>query len=472
MANVIPKILHQIWIGPIAPPSSLMETWSEKHPDFEYIFWDEAEIERRQMTFRCQSKIDIMQEWNGKADIMRWEILYRYGGYFVDADSICIEPFDEYFEDATAFATFENETVRDKLIATGTMGFVPGHVLCRDIIDWIDSPEFDAMHGAVRAWGTVGPGLLTRFLETGCYPDFTVFPSHCFLPVHFSGLIYSGHKKVYAYQLWGTSNHTYEEMNSVTLPGFLKPPVFCVSVLVSSYNTPTRYVRECLDSMRTQNGYFRIELVWINDGSTPELALELEAELDRFLRRSRFCSVVYKRADTNRGLSASLREGVELCGNEIVFRMDADDILFPDRMAKQLKFMRDNPECMVCGTNMVSFTETDNGRKVLGKTTEHPVKLTWTQFLGSKPDWFMNHPTLCFYKSAVISIGNYTATRDHSCEDYDLELRFMKKYGAIYNMDETLLYYRIHPGQITQTVGPNVLDIQKLILENILGSPE
>ena len=34
----IPKIIHQLWIGPKPAPINLMNTWKEKHPDFEYIF--------------------------------------------------------------------------------------------------------------------------------------------------------------------------------------------------------------------------------------------------------------------------------------------------------------------------------------------------------------------------------------------------------------------------------------------------
>ena len=53
-----------------------------KNPDFEYIRWNEAECIRRKMKFECQERIDEMEEINGKADIMRWEILYKYGGGF------------------------------------------------------------------------------------------------------------------------------------------------------------------------------------------------------------------------------------------------------------------------------------------------------------------------------------------------------------------------------------------------------
>ena len=37
----IPKIIHQIWIGPKTAPIKLMNTWKDKHPDFEYIYCNE-----------------------------------------------------------------------------------------------------------------------------------------------------------------------------------------------------------------------------------------------------------------------------------------------------------------------------------------------------------------------------------------------------------------------------------------------
>ena len=90
----IPKILHQLWIGPKTPPTTLMNTWKEKHEadGFEYIRWTEDEIKKRGFTSQLQNRVNEMEEINGKADILRWEILYEYGGVFVDADCYCIEP--------------------------------------------------------------------------------------------------------------------------------------------------------------------------------------------------------------------------------------------------------------------------------------------------------------------------------------------------------------------------------------------
>ena len=114
-----------------------MNTWKESHPDFEYIFWNEEEIKKRNFIFSCQEKIDDIVEINGKADIMRWEILKKMGGFFIDADSICLNPFDKQILSKDAFAGYENELLRPGLIATGTMGFPPEHIIPEKAVEWI-----------------------------------------------------------------------------------------------------------------------------------------------------------------------------------------------------------------------------------------------------------------------------------------------------------------------------------------------
>ena len=153
----IPKIIHQIWIGPKPPPTKLMDTWKNKHikEGFEYIRWTEDELKKRGFEPKLVAKINDMIEINGQADILRWQILYEYGGVFIDADAYCIEPFTYLVEKYQAFAGYENEKVRNAgwagnnrqyddvlarthpLIATGTMAFPPKHDLPRLAIEWI-----------------------------------------------------------------------------------------------------------------------------------------------------------------------------------------------------------------------------------------------------------------------------------------------------------------------------------------------
>ena len=135
---MIPKIIHQIWIGPKSAPTKFMDSWREKNPEFTYIRWNEEEIKTRSLKLRCTKQINEMEEINGKADIIRWEILYQYGGVFIDADSICIEPIDDLLMKTKAFAGYEHEQLRPHLIATGTMGFPPYHPLVKKAIEWIE----------------------------------------------------------------------------------------------------------------------------------------------------------------------------------------------------------------------------------------------------------------------------------------------------------------------------------------------
>ena len=458
----IPKILHQIWIGPKPAPTNLMKTWKEKHPDFEYICWTEDEIQKRDLVLSCNEKINMIYEINGKADIIRWEILYKYGGYFVDADSICIEPFDDYFSEKTAFATFENENVRAGLIATGTMGFVKNHPVCLDIINWINSDDSTQLIKETRAWFSVGPGLLTKMLESGKYKDVSIYPSHCFLPIHFTGPAYEGHKKVYGYQEWGTAKQSYDTMNSVVLPKELLEPKEWVSVLITSYNTNSLYIKECLDSIKCQNGYFGIELVWINDGSTDENTRNLEKLLDNFKKSTRFTRVIYKKNESNIGTAKSSNIGLSLCSCELIFKMDSDDIMFPDRIKIQIDFMNKHPHIVICGTNIRLF-KNNGALKQFVNDTEHPNVVTWKDIYDNKYSWYMNNPTLCYRKYAIESIGNYRINDQRILyihEDYDMLARILKKYQIAYTLPDVLLLYRLHENQLTYN-----LDIQSI--ENI-----
>ena len=445
----IPKIMHQIWIGPRPMPSKFMDTWKDKHPDYEYIRWTEEELSRRRINFECLTPIQRMSEINGKADIIRWELLYQFGGIFIDADSICIEPFDESFLTKPAFAGFENETARNGLVATGTMGFPPRHPLCRAAIDFILNNDTCPETTNHKAWFTVGPALLTRLLETGKYSDFAVYPSYSFLPYHFTGLKYEGHKKVYAYQEWGSTKQNYEIMNSIELPDDLREPSQWVSVLVSSYNTKHVYVCECIESIKLQNGHFGIELVWVNDGSNALNAKLLELELEKFKKNTRWTKLQYKKMDENKGISHCLKLGIEMCSNEIIVKMDSDDIMFQDRIKKQLQIMN-TTDYVMCGSNVHMFSTINNSsNKQYMQLTNHLEIITWANYKQTKSHWVMNHPSLCYRKSAVLEVGNYNTEMGSMSEDFELELRILKKYGKVYNIQEPLLYYRIHSDQAT-----------------------
>ena len=470
--TTIPKIIHQLWIGKKPRPSKFMQTWQDKHPDYEYIMWNEAEIVNRGLKLHCQKRIDEIEEINGKADIIRWEILYKYGGLFLDADSICIEPFYKLMDKNRAFVGYENENVRPGLVATGTMAFAPAHPLCRGAINWILANNVSRQTTGQMAWQTVGPGLLTKMLETKLYPDVEILPSYFFLPVHCTGITYAGHAKVYEFQLWGSTKQCYDNMNAMDLPSQFLPPTEWVSVLVSSYNTKQAYVKECLESIRRQNGYFGIEIVWINDGSDMLSTTLLERTLKDFETTTRFIKVIYKKWDKNMGIGYSLNEGVLLCRNEIIIKVDSDDILLDDRIIKQLNFMKATPDCVICGTNahyLKTITGPNGTRTGISGQTNHPFLLTWESYKNNlnPSHWFVNHPCVCYKKSAILAVGNYNKATHSLYEDFELELKLLKHFGKLYNIQENLLYYRIHDDQVTANGACAKPEINKLREEYI-----
>ena len=453
---MIPKIIHQIWIGPKPAPTKLMDTWRDKNPEFRYIRWNEQEIQKNSHIFSCQNRVNEIEELCGKADIIRLEILYHYGGIYIDADSICIEPIDDILMNTNCFASWEQENIRSGLISNGTMGFPPKHPLVKKAIDWIKTNPVSNRETGKRAWLTVGPTLLTNTYNSNeqFKKEMTIFPSFTFLPIHCSGLEYRGHGKIYAFQEWGSTKQNYELMNNTLLPPqFLPPPPEqSVSVLVTSYNTKAIYIKECLESIKHQEGYFNIELVWINDGSNELNTKILKELLTKFEKTTRFIKVVYNENEGNKGLGFSLNKGVKLCSNELIMRMDSDDIMFFNRLKKQIEFMNNNKDCVLSGSQIEMFKIVNGIRQNMGRTSHPNIDLQKFK-QNTSQHWLMNHPTFCFRKTSILVVGNYNNSIHSMCEDFELIIRVLKMYGKIMNMQEPLLYYRLHEDQLTYNGG-------------------
>ena len=202
----IPKIIHQIWIGPKKCPEKLIQTWRDKHPESEgwkHILWTNDDV----IGFGIKNiqHFNEIEEWAGKADIWRYEILYRFGGVFCDADSICTNRLDDHFFVHDCFAGFENEQARQNLIANGYIGACVQNALMKILIDELtETPSVSQKVTGRFAWQNTGPIFFTKNIIKHRY-RIAVYPSHVFIPEHFSGVKYTGDKKTYSKQLWGST---------------------------------------------------------------------------------------------------------------------------------------------------------------------------------------------------------------------------------------------------------------------------
>lgn len=204
---MIPKIIHQLWVGEKEAPSILMETWKNRHPDWQYTFWDEKKlIDEFPGGLENQQAFDVMAELNGKCDIARYEILYKYGGFFIDADSICIKKLTDTLLRNDSFSCFENEDVRGSLVAAGYLASTKQNLLMRHLIDEIKTLSINpAFLKNNRAWLTVGPWLLTTTICKHFYKKIRIYPSYYFIPVHYSGRTHPRAHEAFAHQFWGST---------------------------------------------------------------------------------------------------------------------------------------------------------------------------------------------------------------------------------------------------------------------------
>lgn len=208
---MIPRTLHVIWVGDESKrPDNCIATWREHNPDWTLKLWGNAELADYGWTNARHMREMAPRELNGVADLMRWEILYHEGGFLVDADSVCLRPLEPWLFEGEACACWESELKRPGLIAAGYVASVPENPFFGQmILDLQNQPTVVDR----RAWQSVGPLFLTESHRAQQYQGLTIWPSHFFIPRHFSGLEYTGSGSIFAAQAWGSTLDCYDELH-------------------------------------------------------------------------------------------------------------------------------------------------------------------------------------------------------------------------------------------------------------------
>lgn len=209
-----------------------------------------------------------------------------------------------------------------------------------------------------------------------------------------------------------------------------------ISVILPVYNGES-YLLEAIDSILVQS-YSNFELIIINDGSTDK-SWEI---ISKFNSSSKVKAI----NQANIGLAATLNKGIRLSLGQYIARMDQDDISLPDRLFKQIEFLKSNSNCNVVGT-WAQIIEQDSlsQRTIKHPTSDHEIK---TYLLFDSP---FVHPSTLIRKDALIKAGLYSEDRSlQPPEDYELWTR-MAHMGQMSNISEILLYYREIPSSMSRT---------------------
>ena len=204
------------------------------------------------------------------------------------------------------------------------------------------------------------------------------------------------------------------------------------SVLMSVYyKEKPEFLNQAIESIQSQT-LPTDDFVLVCDGP-------LNGELDAVIavkQQEMGASLNVIRLAKNGGLGNALNEGIRHCKNELVARMDSDDIAYPDRCEKQLAVFDTHPEVSICSGIVEEFT-TDprivDTRRVPPETNEEIVEF------AKKRNPF-NHPCVIYRKTAVEAVGSYQDF--YLLEDYYLWLRMLMAGYQGYNIQERLLHMR------------------------------
>ena len=134
----IPKIIHQIWLGPKMPPNYFyvfQEKWKNLHPGWEYKLWNEEELEK--LHLENWSLVEKSTNWAEKSDIIRADLLCRFGGMYVDDDLEPLHSFDELHEKYDFYAGMEPPhkiaTTSNRVwVGISIMASRPGHPIMKN----------------------------------------------------------------------------------------------------------------------------------------------------------------------------------------------------------------------------------------------------------------------------------------------------------------------------------------------------
>ena len=210
----IPKIIHQIWIGPKNPPKWCMDSWRidyiKHNPKWTYKLWTEKEINKLQIVNRHIYNTE--PTLRGKADIIRYEILYQYGGIYIDADSLYLDnQLDQLIESTNNTYFFAGREPRNKqFVANGVIGCSPNNKIIYTMIDYLSKNYFDLKHKyphKYQIWQVTNQPKFTEICEKN---RITIFPSYYFYPEGFIKnnitipleTIKNKYKNSFMYQYW------------------------------------------------------------------------------------------------------------------------------------------------------------------------------------------------------------------------------------------------------------------------------
>ena len=224
----------------------------------------------------------------------------------------------------------------------------------------------------------------------------------------------------------------------------------CISIITPVFNTPVAWLTECVESVLAQ-AYEKWELILIDDGSTDPEMLGVLHELG-----ARDSRIVLAKDDKRAGISAASNRGLALAEGEWVGFLDHDDLLAPDALFHNVKWLQNRRDADLIYSDEDKLTE---------QGFDSPIfKPDWS------PDYFLSCNYICHFtlirRDLLRKIGGFRPEFD-GAQDYDLFLRVIEQTNRIDHIPRVLYHWR---RSLTSTADnirrkPGSLETGRLALE-------
>ena len=183
----IPRVFHFIWLGD-RPLSAVhqgnIELWRKLHPQWQIRLWTKESLAESDLVMYNKNRWDnVCRGTRQASDILRYEIIYQYGGIYLDVDFEPLKSLETILHGVQAFVAHENEP----FVCNGIFGAVPGHELSQRLVVELESSMVSFHNGTVNQ--QTGPYHMTRQVnvmrEEGkatMKDGFEAFAPHVFFP--------------------------------------------------------------------------------------------------------------------------------------------------------------------------------------------------------------------------------------------------------------------------------------------------
>lgn len=180
---MIPQTFHRLWLGSEEPEwlRGFVEGWINHHPGWDLKQWDEGSLRAELFPLQNQDIYDHAEEiapnhvGQLRSDVVRYELLAKFGGVWIDTDLECLRSVDGLIGSSQCFAAWEAQY---RWIGNTILGSVPGHPAVQALIDGL--PRNVRKRGGSRPNKLSGPQYLSRVWRAR--RDVTIFDQKLFFP--------------------------------------------------------------------------------------------------------------------------------------------------------------------------------------------------------------------------------------------------------------------------------------------------